>query len=139
MIKITPKLSLKESELKMTFMVSPGPGGQNVNKVATGVLLRFNVRHSTSIQEDVRARLLAVLGAKLTSQGEIIIKATRYRTQERNKQDAINRLIELLKHAATPPKKRRKTKPTYASIEQRLTKKKLQSAKKSLRRSKTEI
>lgn len=129
MIKITPTISLNESDIRFAFIASPGPGGQNVNKVATGVQLRFNVLRA-ALPEDVRARLLLLLGRKLTTQGEWIIKATRFRTQERNKQDALERLIDLLKRAAIPPKKRRKTRPTKASVERRLTKKKLQSVKK---------
>lgn len=136
MIKITPMLFLNESDIRFAFIASPGPGGQNVNKVATGVQLRFNVLRA-SLPEDVRARLLLLLGRKLTTQGEWIIKATRFRTQERNKQDALERLIDLLRRAAIPPKKRRKTRPTNASVERRLTKKKLQSVKK-LRRGRNE-
>jgi ribosome-associated protein len=136
MIKITPAISLNEAEVKLAFIRSPGPGGQNVNKVATAVQLRFNVRHSSSLPEAIRTRLLTVIGKKLTLQGEIIIKASRYRTQERNKQDALARLQELLKRAAIAPKKRKKTKPTFGSIQQHLTTKKLHSKNKTLRRSK---
>lgn len=134
MLKITPTLFLNESELKFTFVASPGPGGQNVNKLATAVQLRFDVMHSPSLSEGVRVRLIAMLQNKITNEGELIIKASRYRTQERNKQDAINRLIEWLKAAAIPPKKRKKTKPTYGSVQRRLSSKKSQSDKKKLRR-----
>src|SRR3990167_11030084 len=99
MIVITSNISLNESEATLTFITSPGPGGQNVNKVATAVQLRFNVLHSASLPEDVRLRLFALLGSKITTKGDLIIKASRYRTQERNKQDALNRLIVLLKRA----------------------------------------
>ena len=133
MIKITQNIFLDESELIFHFIRSPGPGGQNVNKVATAVQLRFNVLHS-SLPEEVRARLLAIIGKKITLQGEIIIKASRFRTQERNKQDAINRLSTLITKAAVSPKKRKKTKPTMGSIERRLDKKKLHGKRKSLRR-----
>lgn len=133
MIKISPHIKLDESELKFTFIRSPGPGGQNVNKVATGVLLRFNVAQSASLPEDVRNRLLAFVASKITREGDLIIKATRYRTQERNKQDAINRLSNFLTHAAHPPKKRKKTKPSRASVERRLTTKKLHSKNKKAR------
>lgn len=130
MLEITPNILVRESEIKFTFISSPGPGGQNVNKVATAVQLRFNVLRSTAFPEDVRIRLIALCGNKITTHGDLIIKATRYRTQERNKQDALNRLIELLKRAAIPPKRRRKTRPTFASVQRRLTNKKLHGAKK---------
>jgi len=135
MIEITPNISVNESELTFTFVTSSGPGGQNVNKVATAVQLRFNVVHSPSLPEDVRMRVLLFLESKITTQGDIIIKASRHRTQERNKQDALNRLVELLKSAVIPPKKRKKTKPTFTSVQKRLNKKKLHGAKKSWRRS----
>lgn len=138
MLKITPNLAINEAEIKITFIASPGPGGQNVNKLATAALLRFNILDSPSLPEDVRARLIAILGNKLTNQGELIIKASCHRTQERNKQDALNRLIALVKRATIIPKKRRKTKPTYASTQKRLNKKKLQGNKKLLRRNATE-
>ncbi len=133
-IKITSTIFLNPAEVTITFINSPGPGGQNVNKVATGVLLRFNVLHSTTLPDDVRMRLVALLGKRLTTAGELIIKATRFRTQERNKQDALNRLYEQIKSVAVPPKKRRKTKPTFASKQRRLSKKKLHATKKTLRR-----
>ena len=122
--------------MKFSFIRSPGPGGQNVNKVATGVLLRFNIAQSTTLSEEVRTRLLVVLSNKMTGQGELMIKATRYRTQERNKQDAIERLQTLLTAAAIPPKKRKKTKPTYSSTQRRLDGKKLDAKTKSLRQNK---
>jgi ribosome-associated protein len=134
MLKITNNIALHEAELKFTFVASPGPGGQNVNKLATAVQLRFDVQHSASFSEEVRQRLLMVLGSKLTTQGELIIKASRHRTQERNKQDAINRLVELLQRAAIPPKKRRKTKPTFSSVQKRLSNKKMLGTKKARRR-----
>ena len=133
MIKVSPSITIPESELKITFIRSPGPGGQNVNKVATAALLRFNVLDSASLPEEVRQRLLAVIGKKLTKEGDLIFKASRYRTQARNKQDALDRLQELLKRAAVPPKKRKKTKPSLASRERRLNKKKLASKTKVLR------
>jgi ribosome-associated protein len=134
MIKITANLTLNDDELQFSYMTSPGPGGQNVNKVATAVELRFNVLHSLSLPDDVRSRLIAIKRNKITRQGELIIKARRFRTQERNKQDALNRLITLLKFAAIPQKKRRKTRPTIASIEKRLSKKKVHARKKFLRK-----
>lgn len=133
MIKIAPGITLNEAEIKLNFIRAPGPGGQNVNKVATAVQLRFDVLHSPALSDNVRARLLALAGKKITQHGELIIKAMRYRTQERNKQDALNRLRELLKRAAIAPKKRKKTKPTKASTERRLATKKLHGKAKALR------
>lgn len=133
MLKITNTISLKSSEIKFNFITSPGPGGQNVNKVATAVQLRFNIWHS-SLPERVRARLLSILGKKITRKGELIIKASRFRTQERNKQDALNRLCQLIQSAAIAPKIRKKTKPTVTSKQRRLKTKKLQAVKKSLRK-----
>ena len=129
-------IKLQTSELEFSFIRSPGPGGQNVNKVATAVLLRFNVMNSPSLAEAVRERLIALLSTKITTQGDLLIKATRYRTQERNKQDAVERLQTLLKRAAKVPKKRKKTRPTLASKERRLANKKLQGKTKALRRCK---
>ena len=96
------------SEIKCSFIRSPGPGGQNVNKVATGVELRFNVKNTFSLKEEVRARLMSLAGTKLNIKGEIVIKATRYRTQERNKQDAFDRLKDLIKRASFVQKKEKK-------------------------------
>ncbi|MDR3478657.1 MAG: alternative ribosome rescue aminoacyl-tRNA hydrolase ArfB [Gammaproteobacteria bacterium] len=134
MIEIARNIQLNEAELQFSFIRSPGPGGQNVNKVATAVLLRFDVKNSPSLPDEVKTRLSTL--TKLTLQGELIIKASRFRTQERNKQDALGRLLLLLKQAATPPKKRRKTKPTFASKQKRLTSKKLLGKTKSLRNKK---
>lgn len=120
-------------EITFSFIRSPGPGGQNVNKVASAVLLRFNVKHSPSLSESLRQRLLSLLEKNLTRSGDLLIKATRYRSQERNKQDALDRLQTLLNRASIIPKKRRKTKPTLASKERRLSTKKLHAKNKSLR------
>jgi ribosome-associated protein len=136
MINIGNQIFISESEIAISFIRSPGPGGQNVNKVATAVLLRFNVTHSLSIPDEIRARIITLLGNKLTQSGDILIKATRYRTQNRNKQDALERLTALLAQGVTPPKKRKKTKPTYSSTQKRLSTKKLHSKNKSLRSSK---
>jgi ribosome-associated protein len=135
LLEITAHLSIDDAEIKFEFIRSPGPGGQNVNKVATAVLLRFNIPES-SLPPDVRERLLVVLASRLTLKGDLLIKATRFRTQERNKQDALERLRSLLAHAVIPPKKRKKTKPTFSSKQRRLDEKKKVSKNKSLRRDK---
>ena len=126
-------LKIPLSELQFSFMRAPGPGGQNVNKLATAVELRWDVKSSPALSDATRTRLIYLAGKKITLQGELIIKASRYRTQERNKQDALDRLHELLTRAATVQKKRKKTKPTFASKQQRLTSKKLHSKVKKLR------
>jgi ribosome-associated protein len=133
MVKLNPLFKLDEAELLFTFIRSPGPGGQNVNKVASGAQLRFNVSSSPSLPEELRNRFLKIHSSKITGEGEILIKATRFRTQERNKQDALERLLALLQEAAYRPKKRKKTKPSYTSIQNRLSKKKLHGKTKSLR------
>jgi len=137
MITITSTIFLNDDEVKFKFICSPGPGGQNVNKVATAVLLRFNVLRTTSLSDNVRSRLIILIGKKLSAEGDLLIKASSYRTQERNKQDALLRLCDIIKRAATPIKKRKKTRPTLASKERRLSTKKIHSKTKSLRRSNT--
>ena len=136
MLKIAANLELDETEIVYKFIRSPGPGGQNVNKVATAVLLRFDVAGSPSLSDLVKIRLTQLAGTKMSTAGELIIKATRHRTQERNKQDALMRLCDLLTRAAFTPKKRRKTKPTRSSVEKRLSSKKLHSKSKTLRNKK---
>lgn len=128
MIEIDP------TEIKWSHIRSPGPGGQNVNKVATGVQMRFNVFESPSIPPAVKERLIALLGNKLTAMGDFIIKATRFRTQQRNKEDALERLNEWVEKARVPPKKRKKSKPSLAAKTQRLDKKKRHSKTKATRR-----
>ena len=137
MFKITANIALDEAEIEFHFIRSPGPGGQNVNKVASAVQLRINIKQSASLSETVRTRLLTMLASRLTTQGELIIKATRHRTQERNKQDALERLRDIIRQAATPPKTRYKTRPTLGSKQRRLTKKKQDSSTKSLRQTVT--
>jgi ribosome-associated protein len=122
MIVVTPHIALEVSELSFSFIRASGPGGQNVNKVATAVQMRFDVRGSPSLPEGVRQRLEKLAGSRLTLQGEIVIAANRFRTQERNRADAIDRLVALIAKAAEPPPpKRRPTRPTKASRERRLT------------------
>ena len=136
MIRITDHISLDERELQERFIRASGPGGQNVNKLSTAVQLRFDVRHSSSLQDDVRARLERLAGKRLTNDGVLVITAQRNRTQERNREDALNRLIEMIRAAAVPPTPRRATRPTKASKERRLQGKKQRSTIKRLRRDK---
>ncbi len=124
MIKITRTIAIEERELTFEFVRSSGPGGQNVNKVATAVQLRFDAMASPSLPERVKERLPKVAGRRMTSAGVIVIDARRYRTQAGNRQDAVDRLVKLIKKAAARPKRRRATKPTRASRERRLASKK---------------
>lgn len=134
MIQITPIIAIDESEIQLKFVRASGPGGQNVNKVATAVQLRFDVAHSPSLPEDVRARLVRLAGRRMTKGGILVIDARRFRTQERNQQDAIDRLIELIRQAAKKPRLRRKTRPTLASKKRRLEAKRRQAETKRRRR-----
>jgi ribosome-associated protein len=120
LLPVTPRIALDDREISETFIHSAGPGGQNVNKVATAVQLRFDVRHSPSLPDPVRARLEALAGRRLTLDGVLVIEAKRHRTQERNRQDALDRLFELIRRAAQPPVPRRPTRPTLASKTRRL-------------------
>jgi ribosome-associated protein len=113
-------MSIDPRELEFEYYKSPGPGGQNVNKVSTAVRLRFGVRGSASLAQDVKDRLTRLAGNRVTVDGILIIEAHRYRTREQNQQDAISRLDALLERAARPPKKRRTTRPTRTSVEKRL-------------------
>ena len=136
MIRVTQAISIGEDELEERFIRASGPGGQNVNKLASAVQLRFDVRHSPSLPHGVRARLERLAGRRLTNEGVLVITAQRHRTQERNRQDALDRLIDLIQRAAVPPVPRRPTKPTRASRERRLEGKKRRGSIKSLRRGK---
>ena len=136
MIRVTPSISIAEHELEEHFIRASGPGGQNVNKLASAVQLRFDVRRSPGLPADVRARLERLAGKKLTREGVLVINAERHRTQERNRQDARARLIELIRRAAVAPRPRRATKPTAASRERRLDSKKRRAAIKGLRQGK---
>ncbi len=135
MIQITPDLAIDESEIQQEFVRASGPGGQHVNRVATAVQLRFDVANSPSLPDDVRARLVQLAGKRVTKEGVLLVESQRFRTQEQNRQDALERLIELIRQATKKPKHRRKTRPTRASKERRLEKKRRQSEKKRLRRS----
>ena len=133
MIHVTGRIALDEREIVERFIRASGPGGQNVNKVATAVQLRFDVRRSPSLPADVRARLEQLAGQRMTRDGVLVITARRYRTQERNRADARERLIELIRRASVAPVKRRATKPTAAGKQRRLKAKSLRSALKRLR------
>ena len=115
MLKITDALRLPEEELSFTFVRADGPGGQNVNKVATAVELRFDVRNSPSLPAGVRQRLIGLAGRRVSTEGILVISARRFRHQGRNRADAVERLIDLIREAAVPPKPRRPTKPTRGS------------------------
>jgi ribosome-associated protein len=137
-IKVTEHVELDDDELEERFVRSSGPGGQNVNKVSTAVELRFDVRGSRSLPPSVRARLVRLAGRRLTEDGVLVIKAERHRTQERNREDARARLLELIREAAIEPKRRIKTKPTRASKERRHEAKARRGNVKKLRGSKPE-
>lgn len=135
MIQITPTISIQENEIEFDFIRSSGPGGQNVNKVATAVQLRFDAKNSEALTEEVLARLIRLAGKRMTSEGLLIIDARRFRSQEKNRQDAINRLVALLQRASDAPKVRKKTKPTEASKLRRLQEKRQRGETKRLRKS----
>ena len=123
MIAITDTLALAEAEISESFIRASGPGGQNVNKVASAVQLRFDVRRSPSLPQSVRERLERLGGSRITQDGVLVITAQRFRSQERNRQDALARLIALIRRAATPPVPRRRTRPSAAARQRRLTEK----------------
>ena len=134
MLQITPQITISEAELDFDFVRASGPGGQNVNKVATAVKLRFDAAGSPSLPPDVKQRLIRLAGKRATVEGVIVIDARKYRTQHRNRQDAIDRLTELIGAAALEPKKRRKTKVSRAAKQRRIDQKRRHGAAKRLRR-----
>lgn len=134
MIQVTPGIAIDENEIHQEFIQSSGPGGQNVNKVATAVQLRFDVANSPSLPYEVRERLLSLAGRRITKEGVLIILARRFRYQEANRQDAMERLVELIRQAARKPQIRRKTKPTRTSKMRRLEAKRHRARTKRLRR-----
>lgn len=134
MIEITPRISLADDEVQERFIRSAGPGGQNVNKVSTAVELRFDVRGSPNLPNDVAVRLMKLAGRRLNQDGILILVAMRFRTQERNRADALDRLADLIRQAAEPPPPpRKKTRPTLASKTRRLEAKGRRSDVKSKR------
>src|SRR5690242_6373419 len=136
MIPVTAKIALDEREIAEVFIRASGPGGQNVNKVASAVQLRFDARRSRSLPADVRERLERLAGSRLTRDGIIVITAQRHRAQARNRDDALARLLELIRQAAQPPPRRRKTRPPAGARERRIESKKRRAGIKRLRHAK---
>ncbi|MEE8439115.1 MAG: alternative ribosome rescue aminoacyl-tRNA hydrolase ArfB [Micropepsaceae bacterium] len=132
-IQIASNLDIDESEIEEQFMLASGPGGQNVNKVATAVQIRFDVEHSPSLNSETRARLARLGGQRMSKDGILVITARRFRTQERNRVDARARLFDLIKRAGTPPKPRLKTRPSKAVKRRRLDEKAARSKLKRMR------
>jgi len=133
MILITPSISIAEDEISWEFVRASGPGGQNVNKVSTAAQLRFDVAKSASLPDAVKQRLVRLAGRRMTDDGVLVIDARRYRSRQRNRDDAVSRLTNLIQTAAEAPKARRKTKPTAASRRRRLDAKRRRSETKQLR------
>ena len=138
MLEVNAQIQIDEGELQESFIRAPGPGGQHVNKAATAVQLRFDVDASPSLPDPVRARLRRLAGKRLTVDGVLVIHASRYRSLERNRQDARQRLVELVRRAARPPRPRKRTLPSKGAVERRLQQKRIHSDRKKLRRPPTE-
>jgi ribosome-associated protein len=136
MIEITPSIWLNEDEIKLSFIHSTGPGGQNVNKLSTAVQLRFNVNSSASIPEEIKQRLARLAGRRMTSDGVLIIDARQHRTQEQNRLAAIERLSELIRQASLTPRTRHKTRPSRAAALRRLEAKRKRGIIKRMRQTK---
>ena len=133
-IRVTPVIAIDEAELSESFVLASGPGGQNVNKVASAVQLRFDVGRSASLAWDVKQRLVALAGRRLTKDGVLVLEGSRFRDQSRNRADVRERLVALIRQASIAPKKRKATRPTKASKERRLERKKGRSSLKRQRR-----
>jgi ribosome-associated protein len=139
MVRVTASIEIDERELEERFIRASGPGGQNVNKVATAVELRFDVRHSASLSAAMRDRLVRLAGRRMTGEGVLVIRAERFRTQERNRDDARARLVGLVREASHEPKRRIKTKPTRASKTRRIEAKVRRGGVKKRRQSKPSL
>ena len=133
MIRVTRTIALDESEIQESFIAASGPGGQNVNKVATAVQLRFDMANSPSMSDDVKMRLARIAGRRLTNEGVIVLVAQQFRSPERNRQDALERLVAMIQEAAVPPVPRRPTRPTLGSKKRRLESKTRRGAIKAMR------
>jgi len=137
MIQINPSIQIDENELQFDYIRASGPGGQNVNKVATAVQLRFDIANSPSITSDIKGRLIRLAGNRVNADDVLLIEAKRFRTQEANREDATQRFVDLIQKSLVPPKPRKKTKPTTASKEKRLKEKKRKGDIKKSRQDKT--
>ena len=134
MIKVTPDITISEGEIQIQFIRASGPGGQHVNKTSTAVQLRFDIKNSLSLPIDIRERLLRVPDRRITADGVLVITARRFRSQDQNRQDAVQRMVDLVYKSALKPIRRRNTKPSRASIKRRLDHKRRQGVKKGMRR-----